>query len=92
MPGPGGMVPKKNSPLAIVSLVTGILGLLCCPFIPSLVAIITGVLAKKEIKQKPEQLTGDGMATGGIVLGVVGLIVMVIGVILQLTMGLINSL
>ena len=73
-PPPGGGGPKKNSTLAIVSLVAGILGVtLCCSWtIPSIVAIITGFMAKKEIKT--QGLDGDMFATVGIVTGFIGVV------------------
>ena len=79
--------------LAIVSLVTGILSFLqCCNFfIMPIVAVVTGILAKKEIKQKPDQLTGDGLALAGIILGVLGFLIYTVLVILQVTMGLLGN-
>ena len=61
--------------MAIVSLVAGILGVtLCCSsMIPSLIAIVTGFLGKKEIKA--QGLEGDMFATIGIVLGFLGAVV-----------------
>lgn len=51
-----------------------------------LVAIITGVLAKKEIKEKPG-LKGDGMALAGIILGSLSLLIMIILTILNVVFG-----
>ncbi len=39
---------RQNSTLAIISLVAGILGWTLLPFLGSLVAIVTGHLARKE--------------------------------------------
>ncbi len=85
-PAPGGKA-AENSKLAVVSLVTGILSLLpCCNFfIVPFVAIITGFLAKKEINEKG--LGGGGMATAGIILGALGLIVMIGTIVLQIVFG-----
>jgi uncharacterized membrane protein len=55
--------------LAIVSLVTGILGLTFAPFISSLAAIITGHISLHQIKATHEQ--GRGMAIAGLILGYV---------------------
>ena len=79
---------QKNSTLAVVSLVTGILAIIpCCNlYIMWLVAIITGVLAKKEIKEKPG-LKGDGMALAGIVLGGVSLVIIIVVTILNFVFG-----
>lgn len=59
----------SNSTLAIVSLVSGILGWSLVPFLGAIVAVITGHMAKKEIRESGSRLTGDGLATAGLVLG-----------------------
>jgi len=93
---PGGVggagAPLKNSTLAVVSLVTGILAIIpCCNwYIMWLVAIITGILAKKEIKEKPG-LKGDGMAMAGIILGALSLVIMIIFTIIQIASGALNQ-
>jgi hypothetical protein len=78
-PSPAGTVAAgegQNKTLAIISLVTGILGLtVCCgAVLPSLVALITGFMARGRIKQEPKVFGGSGMATGGIITGAIGLI------------------
>ena len=92
-PGPSAAGPKKNSTLAVVSLVTGILAVLpCCNlYIMWLVAIITGFMAKSEIKKNPN-LTGNGMATAGIVLGALGFLIIIGLTILQLATGVLSTL
>lgn len=59
---------RQNSTLAVISLVAGILGWTLLPFLGSLVAIVTGHMARKEIRQNPA-LEGDTMAIIGLVLG-----------------------
>ena len=63
--------------LAIVSLVTGILGLTFAPFISSIAAIITGHISLHQIKATHEQ--GRGMALAGLILGYVMLTLAFIG-------------
>ncbi len=76
---PLGAGPAKNSTLAIVSLVTGILGIPCCGcFILAIVAAITGYLAKKEIAESNGTKTGAGMAQAGFILGIIGIVLGVI--------------
>ncbi len=59
--------------LAIVSLVLSILGLLpILPLVGSIVGIITGYIARSEIRKQPDQFHGDGTAKAGIVLGWIG--------------------
>ncbi|HRO64234.1 DUF4190 domain-containing protein [Thermomonas sp.] len=66
---------RSNSTLALFSLIFGILGWTLLPFAGSLVAIVTGHMARAEIRRSPETLDGDGLAVAGMVLGyvVVGL-------------------
>jgi hypothetical protein len=64
---------RQTSTLAVVSLVAGILGWTLLPFLGSLVAIVTGHMARKEIRQNAE-LDGDAMAIIGLVLGWVAVI------------------
>jgi len=61
-------VVRQNSSLAIISLVTGILGWTLLPFLGSIVAIVTGHIARKEIRQDPT-LGGDSLALVGLVPG-----------------------
>jgi uncharacterized protein DUF4190 len=53
-------------------LVLGIGGLLVIPVICSVLGIIFGVMARNEIDRDP-YLEGRGMATAGLVTGIVGL-------------------
>lgn len=66
----------QSSVLAIVSLVSGILGLtLCCgTFIVPLVAVITGFMARGKANSDPINYGGAGLAMGGIIAGVLGLV------------------
>ena len=59
---------RRTSALAIISLVCGILGWVALPFIASVVAIVTGHMARTEIRRDPS-MDGDGMAVAGLVLG-----------------------
>jgi len=60
---------KQTSTLAIVSLVSGILGWTVVPWLGSFVAIITGHMARAEIRRNPDTMEGDGMAVAGLVMG-----------------------
>jgi hypothetical protein len=69
-----------TSPLAIVSMVAGILGFMGLPIIASIVAILTGYLARKETRSSPPQAAGDGMATAGIIMGWVQIALSVVAI------------
>lgn len=62
--------PSRTSGFAVASLV---LSLVWLGGLGSVLAIIFGTQAKKEIRRSPGYVTGDGMATAGIVLGILGI-------------------
>ncbi|MBT3338372.1 MAG: DUF4190 domain-containing protein [Anaerolineae bacterium] len=79
-----------NSTLAMVSMISGIVGWILAPLLGSLVAIITGHMAKREIRESMGRLGGDGMATAGLVLGylqIVPSILCICIVLIMLAMG-----
>ncbi len=80
--GVPGAVPAGTNTKAVWSLVTGIVGLLCCGLV-SIAAIILGQSAKKEIAASGQG--GSGLATAGFVLGIIGIVWMVISIILSAT-------
>jgi hypothetical protein len=59
---------------AIVSLVSGIASMVACPLL-GIVGLITGFTARREIRDANGTETGDGLAVGGIVTSLLGLIV-----------------
>lgn len=75
----GGAPVAPNSTLAVVSLVTAILGFTFLPVIGSIVAVITGIMARREIRESNGMLSGDGLATAGLVLGWIGVAMTVLG-------------
>lgn len=60
---------KETSPLAIASLISGILGWTLLPWLGSIVAIITGHMARSEIRANPATKDGDGLALAGLIMG-----------------------
>lgn len=73
-------VVRQTSTLAIVSLVAGILGWSLVPFLGSICAIITGHLARAEIRRNPHRLDGDHLAIGGLILGWLAVALSVVGI------------
>jgi uncharacterized membrane protein len=55
--------------MATAALVCGICGFLCA--IPAVLGIVFGFVAKNQIREGGGRQSGDGMATAGIVLGIV---------------------
>lgn len=77
--------PRQTSSMAVISLVMGILGWTVIPFIGSIVAIVTGHMARAEIRRRPLELEGDGLALAGLIMGwivVIGSIVAIMIMIL----------
>lgn len=58
------------------TLVIGILG-----FLLGIVAVILGVIGRKETMQSRGQIGGSGMATAGLIMGIIGIIVNLVVVI-----------
>ncbi len=73
---------RDTSSLAIVSLVFGLLGWSFLPMLGSLVAIITGHLARGEIRREPARLQGDGLAIAGLVLGYAAIAMAVLAIMI----------
>ncbi|KAA2285505.1 DUF4190 domain-containing protein [Arenimonas fontis] len=71
---------RPTSGLAVTSLVAGILGWIMLPVLASLVAVVTGHMARSEIRRANGAIEGDGMALAGLILGWInlGLVVAVI--------------
>src|SRR5918993_1298200 len=78
----GGYAPAKTNTLAIVSLVSSLVGLFILPFIGSIVGVITGHMSLSQIKKTGEQ--GRGLAFAGTIIGYVGLAFIVLGLIVFL--------
>ena len=72
---------RSTSSLAIASLVSGILGWTLLPFIGTLVAIVTGHMARGEIRRSAGALDGDGLAIGGLILGWLSALVWIVGIV-----------
>lgn len=69
-PSPYPVAPPTNT-MAVVSLIASITGLTLFPFIGSVVGVITGHMARRQLQTSGEQ--GGGMATAGLVIGYVGI-------------------
>ena len=67
---PAGVRAQRNT-LALVSLVSGIVAWVAVPLLGGIVAVLTGHLAKEQIRHSGEQ--GANLATAGLVLGYLNL-------------------
>ena len=90
-PPPGAGKPQT---LAVVSLILGIVSFLTCwigigpisvGLLAAIGAIVVGMMAKGAIKRGEQ--TGNGLATAGIILGIVHIALWIIGLILAMVFG-----
>ena len=80
---------RRVEATAVVALVLGIFGVISCPLILSIPAVIIGNQARAKIRTDPS-LDGDGLARAGVILGWVGIgiaSVAIIGAIVVLAFG-----
>lgn len=77
---PAQNVLPRTSTMAIVSLILGITTWCILPIIGAIIAIITGHIARGEIRRSEGQLTGDGLALAGLILGYLQIFIVVIPV------------
>jgi len=64
--------PDPPLPLNLMAMVSFILGLtsyFMIPVLGAIGAVVTGHLAKQEMKAKPYTFSGEGFATAGLILG-----------------------
>ena len=74
---------SRTSGYAIASLVLGIVGLVAVPFVASILAIVFGGSARREIAADPS-LKGGEYARAGVIVGWVGIGLAVAGVVIGL--------
>lgn len=72
---------RQTNVLAIISLIAGILGWTLLPLIGSLGAIVTGHMARGQIRREPDRYDGNGLAIGGLILGWGSVIIAVLSII-----------
>jgi hypothetical protein len=73
--------PPRTSPLAVWSLVLGILSLLCFSFITGIPAIICGHMGRSKIRDSQGALKGEGLALAGLILAYISIAIFVLGMI-----------
>ncbi len=70
---------QQTSSLAVISLVAGIASYFIVPLLGAIAAVITGNMAKKEIRQSSGRLTGEDMAQWGLILGWINIGISLVG-------------
>jgi hypothetical protein len=74
--------PRPANSLAVVSLILGIASYSMLPLLGAIGAVITGHMAKQELKADPARYSGDGLATAGLILGYTHLVFILISIVL----------
>jgi hypothetical protein len=78
----------STSTAAVISLIASILGIIgFLPIIGSLIGVIAGNSAKSDIRNRPGQVTGDGLAQAGVVIGWIGLALWGLGICAFMVLG-----
>lgn len=75
---------KTNTPLAIWSLILGIVSIVLCGPISAIPAIICGHMARARVKAEPEKWSGEGMALAGLIMGYFAIVATILLVIFGL--------
>ena len=70
---------QQTSSLAVISLIAGIASYFIVPVIGAIAAVITGNMAKKEIRQSAGRYSGMGMAKWGVILGWINIVFGLLG-------------
>lgn len=86
-PAPFPVYAVPDLPKATAALVVGIVsvaGAFMCvlPILGAPVAWVLGAQARKQVRSAPQQWSGEGRATAGMVLGIIGTVLLVLAVIL----------
>lgn len=76
--------PPPTNTLAIVSLVAGVLSWVFFPVIGAIVGVVTGHMARSEIKASLGAQSGDGLAIAGLILSYINLATTCVSLLLVL--------
>jgi uncharacterized membrane protein len=74
----GTVLSINNNGKAVASLVLGIFGLVSCPIISSIIGLILGYQARREIAASGGWQTGESLAKAGIIIGWIGIAIYVL--------------
>ena len=86
-PAPQYRTQVPTDPMAIASLVMGIVSWFFCPLVAGVLAIIFGYLGRRNIRESNGALQGEAFCTAGFVLGLInlGIILLVVPILLIVT-------
>ena len=72
---------STTNTMAVVSLVSGVASWFFLPTIGAIIAIVTGHMARSQIKNSYGAESGDGLALVGLVLGYLNLVLSCLGIL-----------
>jgi hypothetical protein len=85
---PRGAPPQRAAPeidaLAVAAFVLGLLGLALITVLPLVLAgpaAVIGLVARRRISREPARHSGRPLATGGVIMGVIGVLVPILAVV-----------
>ncbi len=73
--------PGRTNPLAVTSLVLGVLSFVLCGPLSAIPGLVTGFMARRQIRESNGAEQGDGLAVAGIATSAVGLAISVLAVL-----------
>ncbi len=76
-PAPGSATPTLNVK-AVLAFVIAFVGLFTCPLLGAVIGVILGGQAKTEIDRSGGMQTGRGLATAGVVIGWIAVVVFLV--------------
>ena len=79
-------IPLRDSPMAVASLASGILCWFVLPFLGAVVAVVTGVSARREIRASGGAVGGWNMATVGLWFGAIQLVLIGVAIFIVLAL------
>jgi len=71
---------QQNNTMALISLIASILGVTFVPTVGSIVGLILGYMARKQIRESGGVQGGEGMAKAGIIIGWIGVALALVGI------------
>jgi hypothetical protein len=80
----GATAQTQQNTLALVSLICGVLSLICFGILTGIPAIITGYMQLNKIKSDPATYGGRGMAIGGIICGAISSLFTILLILLMI--------
>ena len=83
-PAPQYRAQVPTDPMAVASLVLGIVSWFFCPVVAGVLAIVFGYIGRRNVRESNGALQGEGFCTAGLVLGFINLGIALLAVVIVL--------